>query len=134
MSNYAKPIDVTTSAELNHLAEQVQRTHQPIPLTRDNQIVAVVQPAPVRKRTNREKPAPARAPSYPTLESLAGAAGCLPEPRLFEEVLEEAREDHLARKFPRSSSCPAFESRPAAPSLERCVSSAPRQGSTSEMP
>jgi hypothetical protein len=100
MSEYAEPIDVTTSAELKHLAERVQRTHQPIPLTRDNQIVAVVQPAPARKRTSREEPAPAQAPNHPTLESLAGAAGSLPEPRPFEEVLEEAREDHLARKFP----------------------------------
>ena len=100
MSEFAKPIDVTTSAELKHLAEQVQRTRRPIPLTRDNQIVAVVQPAPVRKPTSREAPAPAKAPDFPTLESLAGAAGSLPEPRPFEEVLEEAREDHLAKKFP----------------------------------
>jgi hypothetical protein len=100
MSEYGKPIDVTTSAELKQLAEQVQRTHQPILLTRDNQIVAIVQPAPVRKRISREEPAPAKAPDYPTLESLAGAAGSLPEPRPFEEVLQEAREDHLAEKFP----------------------------------
>jgi hypothetical protein len=100
MSEYGKPIDVATSVELRQLAEQVQRTRQPIPLTRDNQVVAVVQPAPVRKRTNREEPAPTQAPNYPTLESLAGAAGTLPEPLPFEEVLKEAREDHLTRKLP----------------------------------
>jgi hypothetical protein len=39
-------------------------------------------------------------PQYPTLESLAGAAGTLPEPKPLEQVLDEAREERLARKFP----------------------------------
>lgn len=41
-----------------------------------------------------------KAPQYPTLDSLAGAAGTLPEPKPWHDVLQEAREDHLAKKFP----------------------------------
>jgi hypothetical protein len=42
----------------------------------------------------------ARPTKFPTLESIVGAAGTLPEPRPWKQVLDEAREDHLARKFP----------------------------------
>jgi hypothetical protein len=101
MSEYAKPIDVTTSTELQRVAEQVQKTRQPIPLMRDGQVLAVVQPAPAGRQASQDELATTKAPHYPTLESLAGAAGTLPEPRPWREVLEEAREEHLARKFPR---------------------------------
>jgi hypothetical protein len=100
MSGYAKPIDVMTSPELQRVAEQVQKTRQPIPLTRDGRVVAVVQPAPARRQASQDEPATRQVPHYPTLESLAGAAGTLPEPRPWKEVLEQAREEHLARKFP----------------------------------
>ena len=100
MSEYAKPVDVTTSTELQRLAEQVQKTRQPIPLTQDDHVVAVVQPAPASPRTSRPEPTPTKSPHYPTLESLAGAAGTLPEPQPFDDVLEQAREEHLATKFP----------------------------------
>jgi hypothetical protein len=49
MTEYAKPIDVTTSADLLRLAEQVRRSRIPVPLTRDDQVIAVVQPAPRRR-------------------------------------------------------------------------------------
>jgi hypothetical protein len=59
MSEYAKPIDVTTSAILEQLARQVKESKQPIPLTRDNEVVAVVQPAPGRKRRAVKRPSAA---------------------------------------------------------------------------
>jgi hypothetical protein len=96
MSEYAKPIDVTTSSALQRVAEQVQKTRQPIPLTRDGRVVAVVQPAPAGRQASQDEPATTQIPHYPTLESLAGAAGTLPEPRSWREVLEQAREEHLA--------------------------------------
>ena len=39
-------------------------------------------------------------PHYPTLESLAGAAGSLPSPKPLDEVIAEAREERLAQKYP----------------------------------
>ena len=102
MSEYAEAIDVSASSELLQLVERLQRARQPIPLTRDNEIVAVVQPVPARTRAPRQRPARTRSPHYPTLESLAGAAGTLSEPRPWKEVLAEAREDHLTKKLPAS--------------------------------
>jgi hypothetical protein len=43
---YAQPIDVATSAELQRLAEQVEQSGQAVPLTRGGQIIAVIEPAP----------------------------------------------------------------------------------------
>jgi hypothetical protein len=100
MSPYAHSIDVTASTELERLAERVQTTGQPIPLMRRGEIVAIVQPAPLRQRARRRPRVSASASRYPTLESIVGAAGSLPEPRPWKEVLAEAREDHLAKKFP----------------------------------
>jgi hypothetical protein len=53
MSEYAKPIDIATSVELQRLAEQVRQTRQPVPLVRDEEVIAVVQPAPKGKREQR---------------------------------------------------------------------------------
>ncbi len=39
-------------------------------------------------------------PTYPTVASLAGAAGSLGRAISWEQMRAEAREDHLARKFP----------------------------------
>jgi hypothetical protein len=100
MTEYAKPLDVTTSPVLERLVEQVQRTRQPVPLTRDDQVVAIVQPPPAQTGDRAEKSQTTSGWIYPTLESLAGAAGSLPEPRPWKEVLEEARQDGLARKLP----------------------------------
>ncbi|HET7036972.1 MAG TPA: AbrB/MazE/SpoVT family DNA-binding domain-containing protein [Thermomicrobiaceae bacterium] len=36
-----------------------------------------------------------KAPKYSSVASLAGAAGCLPQPRDFDEMLEIARQDAL---------------------------------------
>lgn len=40
-----------------------------------------------------------KAPKYPTIASLAGAAGTLDEPRDIEEMLEIAREDALEQEY-----------------------------------
>jgi hypothetical protein len=45
MRERAEPIDVATSAELQRLAEQVEHTRQPVPLTRGGQVIAVIEPA-----------------------------------------------------------------------------------------
>lgn len=42
-----------------------------------------------------------RVPEFPTIQSLAGAAGSLPEQKPWKKVLEEAREDHLIQKLPK---------------------------------
>jgi hypothetical protein len=43
---YAQAIDVATSADLQRLAEQVEQTGQPVPLTRGGQVIAVIEPVP----------------------------------------------------------------------------------------
>lgn len=40
-----------------------------------------------------------RRATYPTLESLVGAAGTLPRPMEWREMLELAREDYILRKY-----------------------------------
>ena len=40
-----------------------------------------------------------RRATYPTHESLVGAAGTLPRPMEWREMLEIAREDYILRKF-----------------------------------
>jgi hypothetical protein len=44
MTEFAKPIDVRTSPILQQIAKQVEESKQAIPLTRDDEVVAVVQP------------------------------------------------------------------------------------------
>jgi AbrB family looped-hinge helix DNA binding protein len=39
-----------------------------------------------------------KAPKYPNVASLAGAAGTLPQPMSWDQMREVAREDHLAAK------------------------------------
>jgi hypothetical protein len=46
MREYAKSIDISTSSELQRLAEQVRFARLPVPLTQGDEIVAIVQPAP----------------------------------------------------------------------------------------
>ena len=46
MAEYAEAIDVTASAELQRLAEQVQQTGRSVRLIQGGKVIAVVQPAP----------------------------------------------------------------------------------------
>ena len=50
-----------------------------------------------------EGKATVEAAPYPTIESLAGAAGSLPKPMSWHEMREIAREDRLKAKFARES-------------------------------
>ncbi len=43
-----------------------------------------------------------RAPRYPDVASLSGAAGSLPKPLSWKEVVEIAREDYVAEKYLKS--------------------------------
>jgi antitoxin (DNA-binding transcriptional repressor) of toxin-antitoxin stability system len=67
MRDYAPPIDVKTSIDLQRLAARVKATGQPVPLTENDEIVAVVQPAP----KHRAK----RLPSKADLEAFQASAG-----------------------------------------------------------
>ena len=69
MSEYGKPIDVTDSPILEELARQVQESRQTVPLTRDDQILAFVRPAPKRKRRELKPPSGA------DIEAFHAAAG-----------------------------------------------------------
>ncbi len=70
MRDYAKPIDVTTSAELRRVAEQVRQTRQPVPLTQGDEVIAVVQPAP--KVGRKQRPARRAAAPNTWLTNLIG--------------------------------------------------------------
>ncbi|HEY7060649.1 MAG TPA: hypothetical protein VII06_04160 [Chloroflexota bacterium] len=69
---YAPPIDVATSADLQRLAEQVEQTGQPVPLTRDGQVIAVIDPAPPAGPRPSPKPRDDIWASYDPAKVLAG--------------------------------------------------------------
>jgi hypothetical protein len=58
MRQYAKAVDVTTSPELQRIAEEVRATGTPVPLIRNDEIIAVVQPMPKRRAGSAWQPAP----------------------------------------------------------------------------
>ncbi|SRR5581483_4854548 len=91
MSEYAKPIDVTTSTELRRLVEQVQKTRQPVPITQDSEIVAVVQPAPRAK--GRQAKLPSEADIAISKSAFGGWQGLI-DPEAFKRQIKEARSDH----------------------------------------
>jgi hypothetical protein len=72
MSEYARPIEVTTSPELQRLAKQVQRTRQSVPLTEGDKVVAVVRPAPKR---GARKPATGTTKRIPRSDSIFNIIG-----------------------------------------------------------
>lgn len=89
-------IDISADPMLLALAEEVRRTQRPRLLRRADEDIAMI--APVKKGTQRRarKTAPEK---YPTVASLAGAAGTLPVSTSWEEVRESARDEHLAAKL-----------------------------------
>jgi hypothetical protein len=93
-------IDISNAPDLVRLAEEVQSTNQPRILTLAGHDVAMIAPLPgqraVRPRYHKKA---SRAEKYPTVASLAGAAGTLPVPANWEDLRESAREEHLAAKF-----------------------------------
>ena len=85
MREYADPVDVTTSDELRRLVEQVQKTGQAVPITRDSEIVALVQPAP------RTKARPATLPKEAAVaasRSMFGALKGVLDERMMKEIYE----------------------------------------------
>ena len=98
MANNYAPIDVSTDSALLKLAEEVYRTKRARVLRRANEDIAVIAPVQtVKRRSERKKSVEAE--KYPTVASLAGAAGSLPTLVRWDEVRESARDEHLTAKF-----------------------------------
>ena len=53
MAHEIIPIDITNAPELRRLAEEVAKSRTPRVLRRDNEDIAVLSPAPARKRRSR---------------------------------------------------------------------------------
>jgi len=92
MSRYAKSIDVTSSAELRRLAEQVKQTRAPVELTRDDEVLAVVRPAPASRSR--------RAPTQADDEAFRSAAGAWQGIVEVEKFKEENRRQKLVSTRP----------------------------------
>ena len=90
MRAYAKPIDVSTNTELRRLAEQVQATRLPVPLTWGDEIIAVVQPAPKKSR------AASKLPSAADLAATMSSAGSWADvdAETLKRQIKEGRSDH----------------------------------------
>jgi hypothetical protein len=88
MSKYAESIDVRSSAVLEALVQQIQETRLPIPLTQDEEVVAVVQPAPRRKRASPETPSEA---DLAAARSAAGSWKGLIDAAKFKRAVYAAR-------------------------------------------
>ncbi len=96
-SNYAS-IDISADPALLALAEDVRRTNRPRVLRRENEDIAVITPVHDVARPSSRGSAAGTA-KYPTVASLAGAAGSLPASTQWEVVRESARDEHLDAKF-----------------------------------
>ena len=83
MSGHARAIDIATSPELQRLAEQVEQTRMPVELRRDDEVLAVVRPAPAR----RPKRAPKQSASEAFASSFGGLKG-LVDSKTFKEIYE----------------------------------------------
>jgi hypothetical protein len=83
-------IDVGALPELAQLAEEVRRTRRPRVLRRDGQDIAMIVPAAPSASRSVRKPLSRR---YPTIASLAGAAGSLATPMSWGEVQRAVREE-----------------------------------------
>ena len=69
MAHEIIPIDITNAPELRRLAEEVAKTRTPRVLRRDDEDIAVLSPAPARKRRSR------RARTAADLEAFRSSAG-----------------------------------------------------------
>lgn len=86
---------IESTATIAQVVEAVRKTRRPLRLRFDDVSITVMPD--VQKRTAR--PRTSKAEKYPTVASLAGAAGTLATPHPWPEVLESARDEHLAAKF-----------------------------------
>jgi hypothetical protein len=67
MTEYARSIDVVGNVVLQRLAEQVRKTRQPVPLTQNGEVLAVVRPAP---RRAARRSASSKAPPIPRTDPI----------------------------------------------------------------
>jgi hypothetical protein len=101
MKGYARSIDVTTSPELQHLAEQVRETRTPVELTRDEEVLAVVRPAPASRRRRvsaKRPPSPVGSVVERTAGMLKGAQPAL-SPEAERAAAEQAWADEAVERM-----------------------------------
>ncbi len=89
-------------SQLQQLVDEVHKTKKAQTVRLADGVVAVVKPEPkaTTRKAKRGTHATAGArEKYPTVASLAGAAGKLPRPLSWQEMREIAWEDHILEKF-----------------------------------
>lgn len=96
MASEYTTIDISADPTLLAPAEEVRRTQRPRLLRRADEDIAMIAPV---KKTIPRRVRKAGSEKYPTVASLAGAAGTLPVSTSWEEVRESSRDEHLAAKF-----------------------------------
>ena len=87
------------------VVDEVRKTRQSQTVRLANGVVAVIKPErkPAAHRAKRTRAAGKEpALKYPTIASLAGAAGSLPRPLSWQEIHEIAWEDHVLEKLGRA--------------------------------
>lgn len=90
MTRASGVIDVASMPDLARLADEVQRTRRPQLLQRDGEDVALLVPVTPSTRRPVRRPLSTR---YPTIASLAGAAGSLRKPMSWKEIQAVVREE-----------------------------------------
>lgn len=108
MAEHMRYITVERDVTVAQLAEDVRKAQRPARAYLNGVSITLVPDEGMGEHRARRPKAAASATraaeKYPTVASLAGAAGALPRPHAWDEVRETARDDHLAAKFgsPRS--------------------------------
>ncbi len=99
MAHESAPVDMSNAPSLPELVEEVRRTKRPLAIRADGKVVAEIVPAqPVVKQARHVRAGKKDA----SIAALAGAAGTLRQPMLWQEMREIAWEDHIAEKFGQS--------------------------------
>jgi hypothetical protein len=93
MAQESAAIDISTMPDVLRLTEEVRQTQQPRLLRRNGEDVALLVPVLAKPRRTARRRLSKR---YPTIASLAGAAGSLPRPMSWKEVQEIVREERAA--------------------------------------
>lgn len=89
-------IDISADPTLLALAEEVRCTQRPRLLRRADEDIGMIAPV---KKTTRCRARKAEPEKYPTIASLAGAAGTLPASTSWDEVREISRGEHLRIRY-----------------------------------
>lgn len=102
MAREVSSIDLNHNApSLQSAAREVAETKRRLVIRQDGKPVAFIVPANrvVKRRVRRAMTVADGVQKYPTVASLAGAAGTLPHPLSWDEMREIAWEDHIAEKY-----------------------------------